>query len=70
MRAWRKLDPRNPEDVEIMRKRAHDKSQAAKTVAKLLRVFGGYELYYDENYARKEGDQFLVQTDGEDILLA
>ena len=53
-----------------MRKRAHDKSQAAKTVAKLLRVFGGYELYYDENYARKEGDQFLVQTDGEDILLA
>lgn len=69
MRTWRKLNPQNNEDVKIMMKRATEKSQAAKTVAMLLRYFGGYELYLDKNYAPKEGDQFVRQTDGTQLLL-
>ena len=66
---WRKLNPRNNDDVRIMMKRATDKSQAAKTVAMLLREFGGYELFLDKNYAPKEGDQFVRQADGSQLLL-
>lgn len=69
MRTWRKLDPRDVNDVRIMMKRATDKSQAAKTVALLLREFGGYELYLDNNYAPKKNNQFIRQADGTQLLL-
>ena len=69
MRVWRKLDPQNIDDVRIMMKRVTDKSPLAKTVALLLRAFGGYELYLDPNYACKEGDKLVRQADGSQLLL-
>lgn len=68
MRCWRHLNPRDAGDVQIMMRRVKDKTKSGKVVALLLKILGGSELLYEENYEPKEDDTFTIFPDGEKLL--